>query len=259
MRRSALLDLSPLLLPLCFIVPACGDVAPADYKGEPLFTITGTLYSELPDPLPAADLMLAWPDGPNGGLETIQRIELAPTFPASFSAEIFQPPPDSAFMPVGATGYTTLGPRVALGGFFLAKHAVPVTSSEMDTSGNGPVLANFDDYGLVYYDSTGEIRVQDDQGNVYYSQQVTEGFHLMHWEQTTCQLGADPQCLADAQQLHDFLNDGPLTHDDIARCTGTMTNPTTEEVPLTAPITLTVKASGTPDPTTLPLCPPSSN
>jgi hypothetical protein len=121
MRRPAVTYL------FLFVIPAaCGDQAPADYQGEPLAILTGTLDSQLSDPLPAADLVLAWPDetqiqGNEVPITTFQRVELASTFPASFSVEIFQPPPESAYHVRPATGVTFLGPRFTSALILLAK------------------------------------------------------------------------------------------------------------------------------------------
>jgi hypothetical protein len=257
MRRSALTYLFLFVLPA-----ACGDQAPADYQGEPLAVLQGTLYSGLAEPLPAADLVLGWPDeskiqGNAVPISTFQRVELAPTFPASFSAEIFQPPPETAYHVRPETGATLLGPRFTTAVILLAKHGETVIDTSFDVFHTGPTLAVFNNYMLTYFDSDGELTLRDDQGVIHPLGPVTKGFHLERQDRTYCSNGVDQACLADAMAFAANTG-GTITAWDTFRCSMVSEADSAVEVPLSTPITLTVPAPDAPPPAFTP-CPPPAN
>lgn len=262
MRRSAPLY-QFLFLSLSVLPAACGDQAPADYQGEPLAVMQGTLYSQLADPLPAADFVLAWPDaskaqGNEAPIRTFQRVELAAVFPADFKVEFLQPPPDTAYLARPETGASIVGPRFTTAVMLLAKHGATITSTAVNYVVRGPTLAVFDSYMVTYFESDGTLGFRDDQGVVYPLMQgpVTKGYHLMRQDRTYCSNGVDQACL---EQAKVFNPAGPSAWDTY-NCSMLSEADNAVEVPWTTSITFTIPSGDVP-PTLPPYapCPPSSN
>ena len=93
-RLSALVS-----LPLALI--ACGDLADADYRGESQLRLHGTV--ENPQALTVADddtrAYLLWLPSDEGVSVVADETPVEATFPADFTLEVLQPPPDSVFSP----------------------------------------------------------------------------------------------------------------------------------------------------------------
>jgi hypothetical protein len=77
----------------------CDAQAPGDYQGEPLATIRGTVRNEATAPPDGAELVLRWHHESEADQDepVYEAIEVAGVFPASFSLDIFEPPPESTF------------------------------------------------------------------------------------------------------------------------------------------------------------------
>ncbi|HEY4186627.1 MAG TPA: hypothetical protein VGP07_16235 [Polyangia bacterium] len=253
-------NLKCLLLVLPLLLPAaCGAQATPDYQGEPLLVLTGMLESEVPGPLPEADLVLAWPDfskgvdGTTSYSTTFARIEVAAQLPARFSAQIFQPPPEGAYEPSpNPAGWTQLGPRSTAAQFVIAKRGVTITDASINwvNLDENQVLPQANQYFLVYYDSDGDMGLRGPDGTVYLGDHVTKGFHLGLVNETRCSMGPDQACL-------DFLMMfETITDEDRANCTTAGETSATVEIPLDTPLDLVV--AGPPAaPSTLPPCPPA--
>ena len=88
-RMSLFLRTSACLLPLATSV-ACGSEAGEDYKGKPLFQISGSVRienDEAPD-----DLVPALAYNTEDGL-VLQDVEVRGEFPAKFTLSVYEPPP----------------------------------------------------------------------------------------------------------------------------------------------------------------------
>ena len=83
---------------IAFLV-ACDALAPADYVGEPLFTIEGAFASNETAPAdPLGGVALFWqdPNGPDGPGVASTTVPVEIQFPASFRVAIPVPPPTAA-------------------------------------------------------------------------------------------------------------------------------------------------------------------
>jgi hypothetical protein len=81
------------------LAPACDAQAPGDYPCEPLATIRGTVRNEATSPPPSAELVLRWHHETEADVDepVYEAIEVDGVFPASFSLDIFVPPPEQTF------------------------------------------------------------------------------------------------------------------------------------------------------------------
>jgi hypothetical protein len=206
MRRFASLSAPALLLAT---VAGCGDVASPGYGGESLAVIHGRLDSQLPTPLPEVDIVIALPDASKGTatsapFSTFVRLPVAATLPARFSASIFEPPPETAYLPL-ADGYPRLvGPRSTDALILLVRRDRELTTTmdpTLDTivfDPNEAVLTLFDEYKLTYYEADGKLASEAADGTLtdIPGGQVTKGFHLMRWKTTTCAESFDEACIA---------------------------------------------------------------
>jgi|GEM_PF-5980686 len=249
-------------MPIFVLAAGCGEQDAPDYLGETLGVLQGTLESDLPQPPPAADLMLSWPDYSTATdgvvpLSTFQRIELAPTFPAQFSAQLIQPPPDSAYTPPDPDAWVaSVGPRTAIARIMLVKHgeSVAADAPALSPDYTGPVLANFDNYLLFYAETTGWEGIKDDDGTVHPVYLLARGYHLWRQDRTYCSLGVDQACLDKAGTARN----GPPTAWDVYQCSNvTQASVNYVEVPIATPITLTVEPLDKPP--TFTSCPPQSS
>ena len=242
MRRTAL---THLFLLASVTATGCGEQDAPDYRGETLGVFQGTVKSDLLLPLAPSDLMLSWPDysavtGEVIPISTFQRIELAPTFPAPFSAQLLQPPPDSAYTPPPVDPLVvSVGPRTAVAHITLVKHgATVIDDTAIPADYSGPVLANFDSYLLFYAETTDNVGFQDDQGVAHYLGRLTKGYHLWRQDRTYCSRGVDQACL-DRTMAE---NNGPLTPWNVYQCSNVVQQSVNAvEVPIATPITLTVE------------------
>jgi hypothetical protein len=247
------------LLPLLALAAGCGEQADPSYQGEPLAVIEGTLTSSEAS-LPPADLVLGWPDqtksdGTSTPFATFVRVEVAATLPARFSAQIFQPPPETAYLIQPPGGDRLVGPRFASALILLAKRGATVTDASVNLVDRAawPVLASFNDYMLTYYESDGDLGVQPAAGgSVSVLEHVTKGFHLFHNVTTECSMGIDEDCLKTAMEF----GNGTLTDEDRYFCTMKSSTIKTTEVPFDS-VELNVPASDPPPPVLLP-CQPSN-
>ncbi len=76
----------------------CDSLAPKDYVGEPMFTLTGSFATTTAPADPVGGVALLWQDaggaGGPGVVATTVPVELA--FPATFRVDVPVPPPDDA-------------------------------------------------------------------------------------------------------------------------------------------------------------------
>jgi hypothetical protein len=232
----------------------CGEQADPSYQGEPLAVIKGTLTSSQPT-LPDADLVLGWPDqtksdGASTPFATFVRVEVAATLPAHFTAEIFQPPPATAYIVQPPGGDRLVGPRFASALILLTRRGATVTDTSVDAvnRASSPVLASFTDYMLTYYESDGDLGIAPEAGGpVVTVAHVTKGFHLVHNVTTECTRGVDEDCLARAMQF----GNGMLTDFDRYFCSMRSSETKATEVPFDG-VELDVPADDAPLPTLLP-------
>src|SRR6187431_551247 len=122
---------TPLATVLLGLSAGCGDQASPDYKGDPLVTLRGVLVSDLAQPLPEVDLVLAWPDWPKQtaslDVRTFHRLPVMASLPAHFSADIFEPPPESAYSPSYVDGDAVVSIRATVAAIMLARKGMEVT------------------------------------------------------------------------------------------------------------------------------------
>ncbi len=228
----------------------CDAQADPSYQGEPLAVLKGTLTSSRAS-LPAADLMLGWPDYTKTvdnatPFASFVRVQVAATLPARFSAEIFQPPPETAYFVPPPDGDRLVGPRFATAIILLAKRDATVADASVNLvdPAAGPVLATFNEYMLTYYDSDGDLGFQPAAGGpVVKVAHVHKGFQLIHNVTTECSNGIDQACLDRAQQF----GNGTLTDFDRYFCTMRTSESKSTEVPFDS-IELNVPAAAAPLP-----------
>jgi hypothetical protein len=81
------------------LAPACDAQVPGDYPGQPLATIRGTVRNEATSPPESAKLVLRWhfENEADQDQPVYEAIEVDGVFPASFSLDIFVPPPERTF------------------------------------------------------------------------------------------------------------------------------------------------------------------
>jgi len=219
MRRTTL---THLFLLAVVTVAGCGEQDAPDFLGETLGLLQGTVKSDLPEPLPPADLMLSWPDYSTGAggavpISTFQRIELNATLPAQFSAQLLQPPPDSAYTPPLVDPLVvTVSPRTAVAHITLVRHGATVSddSAPIPADYSGPVLASFDSYLLFYSETTGNVGFEDADGVLHVIGVLTKGYHLWRQDRTYCSRGVDQTCLDEAMAQ----NNGTLTPWNVYQC-----------------------------------------
>lgn len=135
------------LVSVALTMGACGDLADADYRGESQLTLRGTV--ENPQSLTVADddthAWLLWLPAEGGASVVADETPVEATFPADFTLQVLQPPPDSVIAPFD-------GGRVAVGVVLFMTVAQKDTALAQLDSGEdldaGVVgLAN----GLVYF------------------------------------------------------------------------------------------------------------
>jgi hypothetical protein len=255
MRRLAFVSAPTILLAT---LAGCGDVASPQYDGEKLATFHGVLVSELARPLPEAEIVIGWPDASksDGDLTpfaSFVRLPVDATLPARFSASLFEPPPETAYVPQ-PPGYPRLvGPRFTSAIILLARKGREVTSSghlALDLAlqdDKEAVLASFDNYLLTYFDRDGKLALQLEDGTIsdLPGGEVTKGFHLMRQDRAECAVSFDEACIA--QNIADGFPEATAWQG----CADVRESGTAVEVPLETEITLTLK-----DPTVAPARPP---
>ena len=251
MRRIA--PMAPILLA---IFAGCGDQASPDYQGEPLMTMRGVLVSQLAEPLPEADIVIAWPDwskgdGVSAPYASFARLPLDATLPAHFSATIFEPPPETAYAPQPTTLPRLIGPRFASAVILLARRGKEVTSTSHEALNlalmdpNEAVLDQFDNYLLTYVESDGTLQFEQADGTVVDVQTVSKGYHLVRQDRVDCAISFDDACIAQNVAI------GIPMDSAWQGCVSTSETITPVEVPLDTEITLTLE-----DPTVPPPRPP---
>jgi hypothetical protein len=101
-----------LSLPVLSVCAGCGSQAGPDYQGTSLLTLKGSVVLEKEGL--GSDLVPALGFVGKGALRIVD-VAVNGAFPASFTLDIFAPPPDDAMMPVPvgkfALGYVTALPR----------------------------------------------------------------------------------------------------------------------------------------------------
>jgi hypothetical protein len=249
MRRIA-----PITTILLAVSAGCGDQAPPDYQGEPLATLHGVLLSELAEPLPEADIVMAWADWTKAltvdGLTstaywTFIRLPLEATLPARFTASVLAPPPETAYAPPRTELPRLLGPRTTSAYFLLARRGKDVTNGGHKAlwlallDPNEPILTDLDGWGLGYAESDGVLQYQMEDGTIIDGPAVTKGFHLFRIDSVECRLDdTDEACVADK------ISSGWDEESARRQCTTIMYTSTNVEVPLDTEMTFTVKSDG---------------
>jgi hypothetical protein len=189
----------------------CGDQTTPDYEGEPLMTLRGVLVSEYPQPLPASDIVVSWPDWSKAetdgagvtstGFSTFVRLPVDATLPARFSATIFTPPPETAYTPPRTEFPRLIGPRFTMATFLLARAGKEIKNEGVPAldiaiaDPNQTVLAFFDEYVLTYVESDGVLQAQLEDGSIVGAQPLKKGFSLSRQERTVCALSYDQACI----------------------------------------------------------------
>ena len=86
---------SPRLLPVAvLLLNACAARTDDKYNGEALFSLNGVVTDHRTSPPPEANLYLVWPNPKHAGAALVaETIELHPTFPVTFTLDVFTPPP----------------------------------------------------------------------------------------------------------------------------------------------------------------------
>jgi hypothetical protein len=82
---------------LLLLLAACDPQADASYPGEPLVTFRGQAVST--GPLPPLEAAMLWQSGPPPSIDQLDLATRAPVqagFPATFTLQIYQPPPQAA-------------------------------------------------------------------------------------------------------------------------------------------------------------------
>jgi hypothetical protein len=251
MRRIA-----PITTILLAISAGCGDQASPEYKGEPLMTFQGVLVSRYAEPLPASDIVIAWPDwskgdGTSAPYASFARLPVDATLPARFSGTIFDPPPETAYAPVPKAPPRLIGPRYSSAVILLARQGKEVTSTShlaLDFALRDPneaVLATFDNYILTYVESDGTFKFEQEDGTIIDGPQVTKGYHLGRVDSVVCATAYDDACIAMN------ISFGIPADSAWEGCVSTTQSSTTVEVPLDTEMTLTIE-----DPTVPPQKPP---
>ena len=86
---------SPRLLPVAaLLLTACAARTDNKYNGEALFSLNGVVTDHRTSPPPEANLYLVWPNPKHAGAAFVaETIQLHPTFPVTFTLDVFTPPP----------------------------------------------------------------------------------------------------------------------------------------------------------------------
>jgi hypothetical protein len=135
-----------------------------------------------------------------------------------FEMVLREPPPESAYLTPPPGGERLTGPRFASASFALLKRDAPADS-----------LASLADYVLTYYESSGEVGIQDKNGVVWPVGPVIKGFHVMRQVRNVCSGGIDQACLDEAKAFS-----GTVTAFDQYRCSMPVEHVQAVEVPLDA-------------------------
>jgi hypothetical protein len=85
----------PRLLPVtALLLTACAARTDNKYNGEALVSLNGVVTDHRTSPPPQANLYLVWPNPKHAGSALIaETLELHPTFPVTFTLDVFTPPP----------------------------------------------------------------------------------------------------------------------------------------------------------------------
>lgn len=139
---------------------ACTDLASEDYKGDPLITVHGVVTNPQALTYTPADetrAMVLW--STSDQVLRAATTDVEPTFPASFSIDLFQPPPAEAFVEFDEEGH-----RVAIGlvafmtdeqlEIYSAYFAATQAGESADLSTLGPVAV-----------ATGQLMYLDDEAS----------------------------------------------------------------------------------------------
>ena len=189
---------SVLLATAVLVLPACGEQASPGYDGQMLATIQGTFSVHRADPLPDADIIVAWPDVSKATTDgqityasasTSVRQPVSATLPAGFRLDLVEPPPPTAFAPLPA-GWS--GPRFAVGQIIIVKRGATPTTFDSD---DPAILQTVNDYMINYVESTGNLTGPGENGTTG-SIPLTKGFGLVREKYTFCSTVVDQDCAA---------------------------------------------------------------
>lgn len=133
-----------LLATAALLLAGCAARTDDKYNGEVLLSLHGTVTDHRTSPPPDVNLYLLWPSGkPAGSVFIAETLELHPTFPVTFTLDVFTPPPIVA---------VPNGPRIT-NGIFVAG----TPSAEFDaflhgnTSVSGSGVLGFDPRHVLFY------------------------------------------------------------------------------------------------------------
>ncbi len=213
LSRSICLSLaaSPLAVLAVAAVSACSAQVDTSYPGVPLATLSGVAMN-VGTPLPTGpiDAALVWASvqfGPNDSL--IQSVswvgESAPVvgqFPASFTLNVYQPPPESSLIACeGSSAHVAFAEVIA----------VPASADIREGTVGDDVVGRVKDTLVVYLDS------DQDEGwsclpNLGFTFAPTKGFHLVQEVHGTLQPRAAGACYDEMVEPPGGL-DTPITMD----------------------------------------------
>jgi hypothetical protein len=186
LKRALSLSLAPCALAMG--LAGCTDLASGDYDGEPLVTVHGVVTNPQAltfDATADTKAYLLW--SASDAVVRAAEVDVAPTFPASFSIDVFQPPPEQAFLDDGA------GHSMAMGIVAFMTDAQLATYTEYWAAQRAGTAADFDRTrlgtvgvatSLIYYFSDEESAAVLTAGVAGIEPHV--GFNFLTLEEAQC-------------------------------------------------------------------------
>ncbi|HEU4536022.1 MAG TPA: hypothetical protein VFS00_17980 [Polyangiaceae bacterium] len=175
----------------------------ADYRGEVVQTIGGTVTNEAGLSLQSPDLTLLWLPSTDESESMVQttRVPVTGGFPASFSLELYGPPPDSVIASRGFNDGSPPEPRVGVA-YVLA---VP-SDYEFGSSSPPPAVWGLADHVLAYVD--GDV-APGSRAEVLFGAPLTKGYHLMRVVPRDEAWGV-ADCLAAVKAVNPAVSEGAV-------------------------------------------------
>jgi hypothetical protein len=146
------------------LASGCDVQAGPGYQGEPLFSIQGSVVNHAPTAVGYAEVMLGWAQRSDMTPIPGTTVPVLGEFPASFTIELFTPPPDQAIL--------TWGPNAEL----MASAFINAFQTEED--GNVTYLGKVDMHTLIYLPEA--VAADSLLGIRYGGGPLTPGYHLTH-------------------------------------------------------------------------------
>jgi hypothetical protein len=178
----------PAVVTACLAAVGCSSQADTAYRGDPLAVFSGTVVTQSAAPPSTLYAALAWADptfAPSPGSAELQSLnwvgQAAPVvgqFPADFTLDVYQPPPDSALESCSGGAHLALGLLVAL-------DEAPVSGASVSSTvagGAGGILVAYLDSdqtpGWICSPQTNGVSINP-----------TKGYHLLQFEPNAQQFG----------------------------------------------------------------------